>query len=153
MRKLSVKEKQQRGTLRADQAYKPARAEYEGYPDPPRKLTEAQTATYKQICNYLKNYGALMDADAILIAPLAVAISLQNEAADLLAEHGLIQVFKNGTRNVSPELSAFEKASALVAKLARELGVGVRSRDGLSVFLDVEEERPDPLADLMAQFE
>lgn len=150
MRKLTKAETDKRGTTRPSRTTKPIRAEYDGYPDPGTTLTPEQSAVYKRACDYLKQYGALMDIDATLIVSFAGAVVMRNQSLQLIAGEGLIQEYSNGTRAVSPELTVFTQTTALVDKFARVLGIGVKGRDGLAVFMEKEEEVVDKLAELMA---
>ena len=147
--KLSKTEKQKRGTNRAVRDKKINVKDISQHPHPGVDLTLSQSTIYNRICDHLKEHGALMDIDCYIVGCMAVAIDVRNEAIRLMNAEGLIQEFENGTRNLSPEFSAFQKANNEIRQLSKCLGMDARSRLTMDYFMEKKEEPVDPIAELL----
>lgn len=149
-RKKTESEKIREGTLRQARNKAPARAVRTGYPEPTAELTAQGLKVYNALCRHLDSREILFEADAALLTATAVTVEKLSEAINDLNVQGTVQVFDNGTRNVSPELSVFEKLTALLMRESRLLGLDPRARQDLLAFLDDGEQAPDdPMRELL----
>lgn len=149
-RKKTTIEKQKQGTARRDRVKTLAVPDLSGFPEPTADLDAKESQVYARLCRHLSGREALFDADAAILTAAAVAIVQNSAAIEKLREAGPIQFFENGTRNVSPEFSTFEKTTALLMRLAKILGLDPRSRQDMTAFLEAGEMAPDdPMDELI----
>ena len=148
-RKKSTTEKLKEGTIRADRI--PARAKkssLKGYPKPFQELSGTEEVIYKRLCDHLRDADGLFDADTFLLTAAAVNLGQMREIIPELRRMGPVQEFENGTRNVSPEYSIFDKCNSLFLRHSKVLGLDPRSRQDMLIFLEQGESEPDdPLED------
>ena len=151
-RRKSITEKKKQGTARADRAKTVKRTTPDHWPAPDIDLNETEQAAYSGLCRHLEEAGALFDVDRHLMTLAAVNIAQGVIAMGQLREQGPIQEFENGTRNVSPEYSIFEKCMAAHIRYSRLLGLDPRSRSDLDYFMqEQEEDKVDPIAEALKQ--
>lgn len=148
-RKKSTSEKLKEGTIRADRMpVKTKKSSLSGYPEPFQELSEKETVIFKKLCDHLRDADALFSADTFLLTSTAVNLGQMQEIIPELREKGAVQTFENGTRNVSPEYSIFDKCNGLFLRHSKVLGLDPRSRQDMLIFLEQGENEPDdPLAD------
>lgn len=151
-RKKTTTEKLKEGTIREDR--KPVRAKkssLRGYPKPFEDLSEKETVIFKRLCDHLRDADALHDADTFLLSACAVNLGQMAQIIPELREKGPVQIFENGTRNVSPEYSIFDKCNGLFLRHSKVMGLDPRSRQDMLVFLETGDNEPDdPLANIGA---
>ena len=146
-RKKTTTEKVKTGTIRADRVKKLAAPDMTGLPEPTADLSADEMKMYTRLCKHLQSRDVLFDADAAILTAAAVAIVQNRKAIQALHDAGPIQYFDNGTRNVSPEYSTFEKTTSLIARLSKSLGLDPKSRQDMTAFLDSGEAAPDDPSD------
>lgn len=143
----STAEKQKRGTSRGVREKAIKKESYRGYPDPGVELTEPQQLVYRRVCDHLRTAGILLDIDCYVVGSMAISIDTRNKAIQLMNKVGIIQEFENGTRNLSPEFSAFQKANTEIRMLSKQLGLDPKSRQDMIAFIEQgEQDDDDPLA-------
>lgn len=145
-RKKSNDEKKQQGTLKKSRSKRIKAHIAENWPKPDIDLSDEEQVIYASLCRHLEAAESLFDADAHLLTQVAVNISMGVTAMKKLRDAGPIQYFDNGTRNVSPEWSIFEKACNLFRQHSKMLGLDPRSRLDMEYFLNATEEEVDPAA-------
>jgi P27 family predicted phage terminase small subunit len=153
-RKKSTTEKIKIGTVREDRLpVRSVKSSFDGYPDPLEDLEEKEMEIFRRLCDHLRSVQSLFDADTFLLTAAAMNLAQMALILPQLREKGLIQEFENGTRNVSPEYSIFQKANDLFLKHSKHLGLDPRSRQDMLVFLEQGEgDDDDPLAGEMPGF-
>lgn len=146
-RKKSTTEKLKEGTIRSDRMpVKTKKSNLIGYPDPFQELSEKEIVIFKKLCDHLREADALFRADTFLLTSAAVNLGQMQEIIPELREKGAVQIFENGTRNVSPEYSIFDKCNGLFLRHSKVLGLDPRSRQDMLIFLEQgEQEDDDPL--------
>lgn len=148
MRQKKTSEKIKEGTIRADRlAFKTKKTGVSNYPEPFEPLEYKEQIIYERLCDHLINADALHDADTFVLT--AAAINLNQMAAIIpeLRQNGAVQVFENGTRNVSPEYSIFDKCNGLFLRHSKHLGLDPFSRQNMLIFLEQgDKDNDDPLA-------
>lgn len=145
-RRTSAKDKEKKGTARADRQVKPKIVMSSEYPSPVIPLSDSGIDFYNRICKHLHENGALLDADAFVITYAAQAADLAATHWVMMQAEGTIQVFQNGARQVSPEWAVYRNAVADFMKHSRALGLDPRSRSDLKYFLENgESDSDDPM--------
>jgi len=145
-RRKTETEKKKQGTRNATRERTrkaPRRVSLTGLPAPLEDLNNDERKIYARLCNHLLGADALHDVDAYLITAAAVNLNQMRIAIAQLREQGPIQEFDNGTRNVSPEYSIFEKCNNMLRQHSRLLGLDPRSRQDLLIFLESGEGQDD----------
>lgn len=148
-RKKTETEKKKAGTARADRRKKAKVHVLQDWPQPDIEMNETEQMAYAGLCRHLEEAGTLFDVDRHLMTLAAVNIAQGVIAMNALRERGPIQEFDNGTRNVSPEYSIFEKCMAAHIRYSRLLGLDPRSRADLEYFLEKETKEVDPIEEAM----
>jgi len=121
-----------------------------GLPAPIAELDSDEQNMYARLCNHLLSVDALYDADAAVITFAAVNINQARQAIKALKAAGPIQEFENGTRNVSPEYSVFEKCNTMFKVHSQRLGLDPKSRQDIIAFIESgADEATDPAADAL----
>ncbi len=146
--KKSNAEKAKQGTLQKvrQKEMRPSGLD-SGYPIPSAELSGLGLEIYNRICKHLDDVDALYDADTFIITQTAVNLAQMRTIIKDMNEQGLIQYFDNGTRNVSPEFSIFEKCSNLFRQHSRMLGLDPYSRLSMEYFINNGEGASDDPAD------
>lgn len=147
-RKKSTSEKLKEGTLRTDRiVVRSKKSSVTGYPDPFKKLLSGELVIYKRLCDHLRSADALHDADTFILTAAAINLNQMSEIIPELRQNGAVQIFENGTRNVSPEYSIFDKCNSLFLRHSKQLGLDPHSRQNMLIFLEQGEvDEDDPLA-------
>lgn len=103
-------------------------------PDPPVELTDAGRKMYDKVGQYLIKNGLFKSVDVILLFALVIQWEDHVFFARESREKGRIQVFPNGTRQMSPEHSGLQKSLEKIYKLSDKLGIGEGARKKLGIF-------------------
>lgn len=140
-RRKSIAEKKKRNTLEKGKIQKIRNTGISHYPEPLQELDESERIIYNRLCDHLIGTNSLYDADAFVLTMTAVNLDQIRQIIPELRKKKSIQEFKNGTRNVSPEYSIFEKCNALFLRHSKVLGLDLRSRQELLMFLDQGEDK------------
>lgn len=149
-RKKSETEKKKQGTARADRVKAVKARIPKGWPAPDIDMNKTEQQAYAGLCRHLEEVGTLYEVDKHILTIAAVNIGQGVLAMQKLREMGPIQEFENGTRNVSPEYSIFEKCAAMHMRYSRLLGLDPDSRLRMDYFLnEAKEEEKDPIAEAM----
>jgi P27 family predicted phage terminase small subunit len=121
-------------------------------PKPQPYLNANGRRIFKEICVHLLKHKALCKIDSFYVSTVAHSFDIYNRMAMLVEspDVGLIQEFKNGTRNISPEFSIMRSEWERLEKGCKSLGLNLKSRDAILAFArGAAEERPaDPIAEM-----
>ena len=95
----------------------------EGLPELPQliDISLKEKKQYLEIARKLASIQELNNIEGFQILNLTRLVIHYQEAYELLMLEGMIQKFKNGTRNFSPEFSAFLKLEAVIRKGFKEI--------------------------------
>lgn len=148
-RKKSTSERIKQGTIRPDRIpIKTKKVSIASkYPTPFEPLEHKEEVIYRRLCDHLMDADALHDADTFILTAAAVNLKQMGDIIPELRVNGAIQTFENGTRNVSPEYSVFEKCNSLFLRHSRQLGLDPFSRQNMLIFLEQgDKDDDDPLA-------
>lgn len=145
----SNSKKELQGTGRSDRQRTPKLSVLDGYPEPSAKLNKDEQEIYNALCKHLDENGALMEADAFLCTMFAQSMHKYLQAAYKCRGNGTIQVYKNGTRQVSPEYTVFKDERANLLKMGKLLGLDPKARLELEYFQDRPQKAKDEFAELM----
>lgn len=158
MKRKSDKEKRVQGTARPDRVKAVKVVSLSSMPQPAAWLEDDARVYYRQICKHLQEAGALHDIDSIMVSMCANALFQYARLAIILNRPsrkgragGVIQVFKTGARQVSPEFTALKEFAKQYQDFSKLLGLDPKSREALLAFTQEPEEERDPLDDLLGE--
>lgn len=118
-------------------------------------LDEIGKELKKNIKACLEEMDAWEDGDEVILDQLCSYHLDFRWAVEQIEEKGRLQEFANGTKNVSPEWSVKTKASDMILKYSKELGLSPAVRKALvkgeMVDAPVEKEEPTKLEKIMAK--
>jgi P27 family predicted phage terminase small subunit len=118
-------------------------------PDPVFDLSAAERKLYDDLVEHLDHYGLLHKVDAVGLSLLAKNIAIMKWCADSLKGPGdVVQVFDNGTSNVSGMYTAYTKAQAAFQSLMSKWGLSPVDREKIAgMLLDNEEDEYENFKD------
>lgn len=111
-----------------------------------RALTKIQRKYFNQLVNLIGD--KLTAKDVYELENAAMCLQMIEEAEAGIKKHGTIQTFKNGTRQLSPEYSQWEKAATMWEKYVRQFGLSPKARADMGLEGAMQEKPADPLAAL-----
>lgn len=110
------------------------------------KLERNQRKYYDQLVKVIGEEN-LTEADMFMLEMAAKTYAIMKQAESEMAAEGIIQVFGNGARQVSPEWAVWRNAAKDFETYVRHFGLSPKARKDLA--LPEKEEKPaDPLAKL-----
>lgn len=130
------------GSERPNRRVVPMKTELLEKPEPVFELSVEERKFYNDLVNHLDTYGLLHKVDSIGLSLLAKNIAIMKWCADnLKGPHDVVQVFENGTSNVSGMYTAFTKAQASFQSLMSKWGLSPVDREKIAgMLLDQEED-------------
>jgi phage terminase small subunit len=116
-----------------------------GIPDPVFELSEQELRFYRDLVDHLDHYGLLHKVDSIGLSLLAKNVAIMKWCADQIkSAHDVVQVFENGTSNVSGMYTAYTKAQAAFQSLMSKWGLSPVDREKIAgMLLDQEPDEYD----------
>lgn len=125
-----------KGTARKSRMRKP-RKSVEKVWATPIELSEAELLRVKQYSEYLQDVGAFKSFHSTALCALVKSESIMAIAANQIKDEGdIIQVFSNGTTNISSALVAFNKGLSAYMQLASDFGATPRSSQSIAAMND-----------------
>jgi P27 family predicted phage terminase small subunit len=138
-KRLPTKDKELRGTLKAERVVKnEMQVSLISYlPDPPEWLTEIGKEEFLKVCNELLNKQMLHHIDMRLIEAYCNAMALHIETEIMLRDKGRVQVYRDENGNVKhsqsvPYQAIADKALDKALKIAIQFGLTPSARSGIS---------------------
>lgn len=86
--------------------------------------------------------------DVIELQNAATCLFFIDQAEEKIKEHGAIQKFTNGTRNISPEFTMWKNAVTMMEKYTKHFGLSPKARADLGTVPKNPEKPVDPLKGL-----
>lgn len=103
-------------------------------PRPTLDLTPDENRMYREICHHLQENNGLQKIDAHFIALTARAWRRCQDFEKELERQGAVQIFENGSTNVSGYYTALQRERDFFEKACRLLGMNVAAREKLLTF-------------------
>lgn len=147
MRKKNDNMKVVQGTARKDR--KATTKSKDVIPLPDRPMDESVKRVYFRIAEHLKDHNALLEVDVDLIYQAAKCVVRMYAFESLMESEGSIQIFQNGTRQLSPEYVLFDKERSAFYAICDRMGIGVKSREKIAAFQVSKEDEEDPIRKLL----
>ena len=118
-------------------------------PDPVFDFTAEERQLYEDLVDHLEQYNLLHKVDAVGLSLLAKNIAIMKWCADQLkGPNDVVQVFDNGTSNVSGMYTAYTKAQAAFQSLMSKWGLSPVDREKIAgMLLDNEEDEYENFKD------
>ena len=118
-------------------------------PEPVFDFSDAERKLYDDLVEHLDHYGLLHKVDAVGLSLLAKNIAIMKWCADQLNGPGdVVQVFDNGTSNVSGMYTAYTKAQAAFQSLMAKWGLSPVDREKIAgMLLDQEDDEYESFKD------
>jgi len=105
-------------------------------PDPIFTFTKEERKVFEDLVDHLEKYELLHRVDAVGLSLLAKNILIMKWCADQLKGPGdVVQVFDNGTSNVSGMYTAYTKAQAAFQSLMSKWGLSPVDREKIAGML------------------
>lgn len=112
-----------------------------------RTLSKTQRKYYNQLLKLIGE-DSLSEKDVYELENAAMCLQMIEEAEKGIKKHGTIQTFKNGTRQLSPEYTQWEKAATMWEKYVRQFGLSPKARADIGLEGAKKEKPKDPLSGL-----
>jgi len=118
-------------------------------PDPVFDFSEAELKLYEDLVDHLDHYGLLHKVDSIGLSLLAKNVAIMKWCADQINGPGdVVQVFDNGTSNVSGIYTAYTKAQSAFQTLMAKWGLSPVDREKIAgMLMDDEEDEYEKFKD------
>jgi len=124
------------GTDRPDREVLPLKEYGLDRPEPVFNFTEEERRYYDNLVDHLDQYGLLHKVDALGLSVLAKNVAVMKWTADRLqGPDDIVQVFENGTSNVSGTYTAYCKAQAAFTGLMSKWGLSPTDREKIAGML------------------
>ena len=124
------------GTDRPSRRVVPMKSTLQEKPEPVFELSAEERKFYNDLVEHLDQYNLLHKVDAVGLSLLAKNIAIMKWCADSLRGPGdVVQVFENGTSNVSGMYTAFTKAQASFQSLMSKWGLSPVDREKIAGML------------------
>ena len=104
------------------------------------ELTLQEKRFFDQLVSHLTEIGLYSNADNVVITRTAKTMALL-EQADKDLKNGQVQVFPNGAKNISPELTIYKTHLSHLLGLLKDLGLTPAARNKMK--LDLKEDESD----------
>ena len=133
------------GTDRPGRRVLPVKQDGLERPQPVFEFSDAELKLYEDLVDHLDHYGLLHKVDAVGLSLLAKNIAIMKWCADSLkGPDDVVQVFDNGTSNVSGIYTAYNKAQAAFQSLMSKWGLSPVDREKIAgMLLDKEDDEYD----------
>ncbi|MBK7337846.1 MAG: P27 family phage terminase small subunit [Saprospirales bacterium] len=99
---------------------------------------------YYAICNHLKAVKALQSIDSVFVSAAAHSAYLMGKHSKSVGTDGAVQVFANGTTNITGDYSVLKNERTDFFRFCRELGMTPKSREQILAFANKTTESADP---------
>lgn len=105
-------------------------------PEPVFEFTQKERKVFEDLVDHLDKFGLLHQVDAVGLSLLAKNILIMKWCADQLrSPDDVVQVFENGTSNVSGMYTAYTKAQAAFQGLMSKWGLSPVDREKIAGML------------------
>lgn len=133
------------GTDRPARRVEPIRKPGTEAPEPVFDFTLEERKVYDALVTHLQDYDLLHTIDAIGLSALTKNVCILKWCADQLKDVGdVVQVFENGTSNVSGTYTAYTKAQSSFTSLMSKWGLSPVDREKIAgMLLDNDEDDYD----------
>jgi P27 family predicted phage terminase small subunit len=110
------------------------------YPKPESYLDAKGKKYYSEICKHLDSVDYLSEIDSFGLSMMAQYLSMYHDAAVRVGEDGAIQVYKNGTTNVSGAFSVMKECMSQFLKYSEKFGMSPKDRERMLKFKNMKTE-------------
>lgn len=110
------------------------------------KLERVQRQYFDRLVKLIGD-GSLSDADVFLLENAAKCLAVMKQAENAMDSEGIIQVFQNGSRQVSPEWAVWRNAARDFEMYVKHFGLSPKARKDLDIS-EPESTKADPLTRL-----
>jgi phage terminase small subunit len=128
--KVGENEKKEKKKLRLSEGENPPEKKTStGSVNPVCKLSHRERGYFNALVEFLDSRGLLETVDTLLLTMLAKNVSLWREISERIkGVDDLVQVYENGTSNVSGLQTAKDKSEAAILRLSAKLGLSPLDR-------------------------
>ena len=124
------------GTDKASRRIEPVKKVLAQIPEPVFDFTPAEREVYDALVAHLQEYELLHTIDSIGLSSLTKNIVIMKWCADQIRDvDDVVQVFENGTSNVSGVYTAYQKAQASFTSLMSKWGLSPTDREKIAGML------------------
>jgi len=133
------------GTDRPERRVEPIKKPHTQAPEPVFDFTPEERKVYDALVSHLQEYELLHTIDSIGLSALTKNVVVMKWCADRLKDvDDVVQVFENGTSNISGTYTAYVKAHAAFTSLMSKWGLSPIDREKIAgMLLDNDEDDYD----------